>query len=165
MATVVNRRRQRSSGKWHRRVGQRDGEQCLRIESDGAAATTHCSLVMSERAGHESRPNRTGGVRSQGATRLDFGERLQWRSRGVAQPGSAPALGEDDRSPTPSVAFDAFLTFSSIRGNLLSLETEPKPGQNDRVLRQFRDRNAGALERPWSADAGALTHLLETQLR
>jgi hypothetical protein len=41
-----------------------------------------------------------------------------------------------------SIAFDVFPRVF-FKGVLLSLETEPKPGQNDSVLRQFRDSKKG----------------------
>jgi hypothetical protein len=59
-------------------------------------------------------------------------------SRGVAQPGSAPALGEDD----PLLSFLSVQRFPKVFNNsgyLLSLETDPESGQHDRVLGQFRD--------------------------
>src|SRR5262245_58476635 len=76
-----------------------------------------------------------------------FASRLRRTSRGVAQPGSAPALGEEPSHPNSPTGLSAFSVFNNL-GHLLSLEAQPKSIQ----FREFCDSFATATPRKVAAE-------------
>ena len=138
----------RASAEHHRWRSQRarrrsigHERRCIARESIGGQPA-RSQRPVSDHAFPSCRPGAVerGGRGGDGVSRAARGwvEEVRYDGRvgrGVAQPGSAPALGVS----IASIAFDVFPSVFFNSWVLLSLEPEPKRAQKHHVLRQFRD--------------------------
>jgi hypothetical protein len=114
------------------------------FEIIGSARQFH--LPSPEGAKERATPKFHIGGAMAGLITLRANFRVLLTSRGVAQPGSAPALGEEPFAPTAPIALTVVDCFQQLGESAFAQIDSPRP-LAEKVLGQFCDRRSGKAAR------------------